>query len=107
VQRRPAKSEDDAGGCGGKQGEHNASDSLSHHGRWSRRGMAAGLRCGPGGRSQATVGDDTFPVTSPGGSMAGQLVALRHATVAEAAEAFLARTMPGTTRRSYAQTRRG
>jgi hypothetical protein len=36
--------------------------------------------------------------------MAGQLVALRHATVAEAAEAFLARTMPGTTRRSYAQT---
>jgi hypothetical protein len=36
--------------------------------------------------------------------MAGQLVAPRHATVAEAAEAFLARTMPGTTRRSYAQT---
>jgi hypothetical protein len=36
--------------------------------------------------------------------MAGQLVALRHPTVAEAAEAFLARTMPGTTRRFYAQT---
>jgi integrase/recombinase XerC len=36
--------------------------------------------------------------------MAGQLVALRHTTVAEAAEAFLGRNMPATTRRSYAQT---
>ena len=36
--------------------------------------------------------------------MAGQLVAPRHTTVADAAEAFLARNMPATTRRSYAQT---
>lgn len=36
--------------------------------------------------------------------MSGRLVALRHATVAEAADAFLARDMPATTRRSYAQT---
>jgi integrase len=36
--------------------------------------------------------------------MAGQLVALRHATVADAAEAFLARDMPATTRCSYGQT---
>jgi len=36
--------------------------------------------------------------------MAGQLVALRHTTVADAAEAFLARNMPATTRRSYTQT---
>lgn len=38
------------------------------------------------------------------GQMGGQLVALRHKTVAGAAEAFLARNMPITTRRSYAQT---
>ncbi len=36
--------------------------------------------------------------------MAGQLVALRHTTVTDAAEAFLARNMPATTRRSYTQT---
>lgn len=36
--------------------------------------------------------------------MAGQVVALRHTTVADAAEAFLARNMPATTRHSYAQT---
>lgn len=36
--------------------------------------------------------------------MTGQVVALRDKTVGEAAEAFLARNMPATTRRSYAQT---
>lgn len=36
--------------------------------------------------------------------MPGQVVALHHTTVAEASEAFLARDMPATTRRSYGQT---
>ncbi len=57
-----------------------------------------------GGHGPATVRKDTFPVTSLGGAMAGQLVALRRTTVAEAADAFLARNMPATTRRSYTQT---
>lgn len=36
--------------------------------------------------------------------MARQLVALRQATITDAADAFLARPMPATTRRSYSQT---
>lgn len=51
-------------------------------------------------------GDDAFPVTSSKeGTLAAKVVPLpQRRSVAHAADAFLARNMPSTTRRSYAQT---